>query len=125
MYGRFTSAKLRVVVGFALVAVVGTAVAEAQYGNGSIVGWGTQVVGVDLSAGFAAIAGGGNHSLGLRGEGSIVGWGWNWSDQCNAPQPNADFVAVAAGEDHSLGLKADGSIVAWGWNDDGQCDVPA
>ncbi len=33
-----------------------TATAWAQYGHGSIVGWGSQLVGVDLSADFVAVA---------------------------------------------------------------------
>ena len=52
----------------------------------------------------------------MKGDGSIVAWGWNEYGQCNVPAPNSGFVAVAAGENHSLGLKADGSIAAWGDN---------
>jgi len=73
--------------------------------SGSIVGWGSQVVGVDLSSGFTHVAAGGNHSLGLKGDGSIVAWGYNDYGQCNVPSPNSDFVAVAAGYSHSLGVK--------------------
>jgi hypothetical protein len=49
----------------------------AQDSQGSIVGWGAQVVGVDLSADFVAVAGGRYHSLGLKADGSIVAWGSN------------------------------------------------
>ncbi|MBK9777694.1 MAG: hypothetical protein IPP62_15300 [bacterium] len=66
------------------------------------------------NSGFASIAAGWNHSLGIRADGSIVGWGFNNVGQCDAPQPNTRFVAVAGGGAHSLGLKADGTIVAWG-----------
>ena len=106
------------------VLAAGTAWGQSQYGDGSIVGWGRQVVGADLSADFVAVAGGYEHSLGLKADGSIAAWGNNWYGRCNVPAPNSDFVAVAAGYEHSLGLKADGSIVAWGWNEYGQCDVP-
>ena len=44
---------------------------------GSIVGWGSQVVGVDLDKGFAAVAAGWSHSLGLKADGSVVAWGGN------------------------------------------------
>jgi hypothetical protein len=49
-------------------ALVQIAVAQELEGlnpgpRGSIVGWGSQVVGVDLSHGFVQIAAGGNHSL--------------------------------------------------------------
>ncbi len=46
--------------------------------NGSIVGWGSMVVGVDLSGPFRAIAAGADHSLGLKSDGSIVAWGDNY-----------------------------------------------
>ena len=44
---------------------------------GSIVGWGSQVVGVDLTKGFVSVAAGYQHSLGLKPDGSIVAWGRN------------------------------------------------
>jgi len=90
----------------------------------SIVGWGEQVVGVNLSDGFIAISAGDYHSMGLKADGSIVAWGYNWAGQCNIPPPNSGFIAIAAGGAHSLGLKEDGSIIAWGSNRDGQCDIP-
>jgi len=74
--------------------------------------------------GFTAVATSGQHSLGLRADGSIVAWGDNTCGQCEVPVPNAGFAAIAAGSSHSLGLKADGSIAAWGDNSCGQCSVP-
>jgi hypothetical protein len=73
---------------------------------------------------FVAIAAGYGHSLGLKSDGSIFGWGDNSYGQTDAPAPNSNFVAVAAGCNYSLGLKSDGSIVAWGDNGLGQCNVP-
>lgn len=52
--------------------------------------------------------------LGLKADGSVVGWGDNTYGQLDVPEPNADFIAIAAGHGQSLGLKADGSIVGWG-----------
>jgi len=105
--------------------LLGTGVASGQ-SNGSIVGWGSQVV-VEPSAldGLVGVAGGGHHSLGLKSDGTIVACGNNAHGQCDVPAPNAGFVAVAGGEDHSLGVKSDGTIVAWGSNVAGQCDLPA
>ncbi len=74
---------------------------------------------------FAAIAAGGNHSLGLKTDGSIAAWGRNHFGQCTVPSPNADFTAISAGFNFSLGLKANGSITAWGQNNFGQCTVPS
>ena len=112
------------VAGLILVACM-TAWASAQE-VGSAIGWGSQVV-VPQSEliDFVAVAGGYDHSLGLKADGSIVAWGYNYYGQCDVPAPNSGFVAVAGCEYHNLGLKADGSIVAWGDNWYGQCNVPA
>ena len=92
--------------------------AIAQAVEGSIVGWGANVVGADLSTPFVAIADGGNeysgHHLGLRPDGTIMAWGRNEWGQCDVPAPNGDFVGVAAGGDNSYGLRADGTTAAWG-----------
>ncbi|MDH7480616.1 MAG: hypothetical protein QHH26_01405 [Armatimonadota bacterium] len=73
---------------------------------GSIVGRGIQVVGVDLNGPFVQIDGGGDHSLALRKDGSVVAWGNNDDGQCDVPKPNKDFVAIAAGTAHSLAIRA-------------------
>jgi len=73
---------------------------------------------------WCAISAGLYHSMGLKLDGRIVGWGYNNHDQMVVPEPNADFIAVAAGSYHTLGLKADGHIVAWGDNSFGQTMVP-
>ncbi len=67
------------------VVLLAAAAARAQDEYGSTVGWGRQVVGGDLSEGFAAVAAGGNHGLGLKADGSIVAWGWNTYGQCDVP----------------------------------------
>jgi hypothetical protein len=64
------------------------------------------------------------HGLGLKQDGSIVGWGRNDYGQSNTPAGN-DFAAVAAGGYHSLTLRQDGSIAGWGRNDYGQATPPA
>ncbi len=114
-----------------------TAPLKTQAGDegptGSIVGWGSQVVGVDLSGPFHSVAAGRDHSLALMTDGSIVAWGAGQTNtgyfpefgQSIVPAPNADFIAVAAGLDHSLGLESDGSVAAWGRNDFGQTNLPA
>jgi hypothetical protein len=96
----------KLVYACALAGLLAPPSAWGQYhGHGSIVGWGEQVVGADLSGGLVAVAGGREHSLGLKSDGSIVAWGRNDDGQCDVPTPNTDFVAVAGGYHHSLGLK--------------------
>ncbi|MBI4719361.1 MAG: PKD domain-containing protein [Planctomycetes bacterium] len=114
----------RAVLGM-LSAAIGTAPSALAQTPGSIIGWGSQVVGVDLSSGFVQVAAGGYHSLGLKADGSIVAWGDNQYGQSKVPASNTGFIGVAGGWDHSLGLKADGAIVAWGYNFWGQNNVPA
>jgi len=72
-----------------------------------------------------AIAAGGNHSLALKSDGSIVGWGSNYYGQTTTPTGSDFFVAIAAGSRHSLALKSNGSIVGWGLNVEDQATPPA
>ena len=82
--------------------------------------------GANVSASPLAIAAGGYHSLALKADGSVVGWGNNYYGQTNVPPSAASgVVAIAAGGWHSLALKADGSVVGWELNDDGQTDIPS
>lgn len=72
-----------------------------------------------------AVAGGNNHSLMLREDGSIWGWGYNDQGQIGdgtnvgktGPVPSlatSGFTGVKAGVFHSLALKEDGTAWAWG-----------
>lgn len=101
-----------------------TAASTAPAQNvGEIVAWGYMGPPPGDNSGFVAVAGGEQHSLGLKGAGSIVVWG----AQSPPPGGNSNFVAVSAcpgNGRHSLALRSDGSVVAWGLNDHGQCNVP-
>jgi alpha-tubulin suppressor-like RCC1 family protein len=114
-----------------------------QVGNGSNSGPGntgvftpTQVLGV---SGAINVAGGGiqsgqQHSLALKSDGTVWGWGSNGSGQLgNGTTTSAtragktlvltDTVAIAAGGQHSLALKNDGTVWAFGSNSSGQLGI--
>lgn len=82
------------------------------------------------SATTVAPAGGGYHSLGLRGDGTVLAAGWNGVGQLGdgstvdrdtlAAVPGLDDVThIAAGAHHSLAVSG-GRVYAWGWNAVGQ-----
>ena len=79
---------------------------------------------------MTAVAAGGNHSLALKADGTVVAWGENTdaegyvAGQSVVPWGLTNVVAIAAGEYHSLALKADGTVVAWGDNSQNQCSIP-
>jgi alpha-tubulin suppressor-like RCC1 family protein len=81
-----------------------------------------------------AIAAGFTHSLALRPNGTVVGWGSDTNyGQINIPSGLSNVTAIAAGGFHSLARKSDGTVVAWGAGDGvqtgnyqhGQSIVPA
>ena len=68
---------------------------------------------------------GGTHSLALKADGTVVGWGDNGFGETNIPAGLTNVVAIAAGNYHSLALKADGTVVGWGNNGNGEINIPA
>ncbi|MDB6024944.1 MAG: hypothetical protein JWM68_1167 [Verrucomicrobiales bacterium] len=71
-----------------------------------------------------ALAGGGNHNVALKSDGTVVAWG-NSADGRTNTAGLSNVVDVAAGFEHSLALKRDGTVVAWGKNAYLQTNVPA
>ena len=71
-----------------------------------------------------AIAGGYNHSLALKSDGTVAAWGDNGSGQTTIPVGLSNVVAIAGGFSHSLALKSDGTVAAWGNNGFGQTTIP-
>ena len=93
-----------------------------------VLGWGYNYYGQtnapDGLSNVVAVAGGGEHSLALKSDGTVVAWGYNGLGQTNVPDGLTNVVAVAGGGYHSLALKSDGTLAAWGYNGKGQTHVP-
>ncbi len=59
-----------------------------------------------------AIAAGHSHSLALKADGTVIGWGR--APAATVPTGLSNVVAISAGRGQSLALKADGALAAWG-----------
>jgi hypothetical protein len=66
-----------------------------------------------------------HHSLGLKDDGTVIGWGMVMHGETNPPAGLSDVTAIGAGSAHSLALKGDGTVIAWGYNAFGQTNVPS
>jgi alpha-tubulin suppressor-like RCC1 family protein len=121
-----------------------------QLGDGTITARSTPVQVCDVGqtdcatnplTGVIAIAAGGQHSLALKSNGTVVAWGRNGDGQlgngtttgqntpvqvCDTGQtdcttnPLTGVIAIAGGGNHSLAAKSNGRVWAWGRNGDGQ-----
>ena len=70
------------------------------------------------------LAGGGLHSLALRSNASLQGWGDNQLGETALPA-TSNYLAIACGFFHSLALQTNGLVVAAGDDSAGQIDLPA
>lgn len=80
-----------------------------------------QAVGKAAKA-YGIISAGGDHTVGLKADGTVVAAGSNDNGQCDA-SGWTNIIAISAGGLHTVGLKADGTVVATGSNSFHQCDV--
>ena len=94
-----------------------------------VIGWGDNSYGqTSIPAGLnnvVQIAGGRNHSIALKADGTVVAWGYNGYGQTSIPAGLNNVVQIAGGSYHSIALKADGTVVAWGYNYNGETSIPA
>jgi len=107
-----------------IVTAWGTSTNPADFGTNDYVDYGQSIVPVGLSN-VVAIAGGGWHSLALKSDGTITGWGRNDFGQASIPAGLSNVVAIAAGAAYSMALQANGTVLAWGDNIYGPTNVPA
>ena len=61
---------------------------------------------------FASVSAGGDHTCGVRSDGSVACWGRDISG--GATPPAGEFASVSAGWSHTCGLRVDGSVACWG-----------
>ena len=148
--------------GVSLVAA-GARHSMAMKSNGSVVAWGKNgvgelgnggttnsstpvaVTGLGAGSGVVALSGnapplsatslsGNGHSMALKSDGTVLGWGNNNSGQVGnfstvdqltpvgvfGLGSGSGVIAISAGGSHSLALKSDGTALAWGGNNSGQ-----
>lgn len=105
--------------------------ANGECGAGSIADKVTSPIPVEGLTDVVDIAGGRNHALALRSDGTVWSWGLNSDGQLgidsrvsqSLPQKVlglSNVVDVGAGADHSLAVTASGEVFAWGWGGRGQ-----
>ncbi len=70
--------------------------------------------GGDDAVRFIQVSAGGDHTCGLRSDGSVVCWGSDEFGQLRVPADER-FTAVAAAGVHTCGLRTDGTAVCWGY----------
>src|SRR6185295_19753645 len=96
-----------------LTPVIATAVFAAACGKGSLSAADAGAPDVDGSTlGFLQISFRGDHSCGLRTDGTLACWGVNLSDETVAPP--GTFLQVAMGSEHACALRTDGTVTCWG-----------
>jgi alpha-tubulin suppressor-like RCC1 family protein len=89
--------------------------------------------GGSIPAQWKSVSAGSDHSLGIKGDGSLWAWGANSNGQLGTGgEPEADqpvpvpvaqgstWSQVSAGYRYTQGIKTDGGLWAWGINDEGQ-----
>jgi trimeric autotransporter adhesin len=139
-YGLLTAENLSNVVAIAVgPGPQGSTRGVALRRDGTVEHWGGESVYKDATppeglSNVVAVAAGPSHSLALKSDGTVIGWGWNKAGEAtgtpttNAPnlaylsagqvriggQVLSNVVSIAAGRGYSMALKNDWTVVAWG-----------
>lgn len=79
---------------------------------------------IDLAAGGEYWLDDSAHSLALRRDGTVVGWGFDHDGALDVPEGIGQVVAIAAGRGFSMALRDDGTVATWGINPLGDIQPP-
>lgn len=117
-----------IIAGAVALGTNGAALAQ----GGQVVGWGTYAYGntrppLASLLPWRAIAAGADHTLAIRADGSLTGWGDGRYEQLTIPSAlqSGGVASVSGTSGHALALTTLGKVRAWGHNTYGQCNVPA
>jgi alpha-tubulin suppressor-like RCC1 family protein len=105
--------------------------ALGQLGDGTLIDRATPAIVRGVGNAVAVTAGTLSHTLVLKGDGTLLGWGNNYSGQLGdnllpyrtAPAPVAgvsEIIAIVSGSSHCIAQRRDGGICVWGLNLSGQ-----
>ena len=111
-----------------LVGALGAPSASAGAGDRAVIAWGVNDAMTRPPSGLTdvvAIAAGSDHSLALKGDGTVVAFGTDYYGQTVVPAGLSGVTAIAAGGIHSSALKSDGTVVGWGYDLDGENTPPS
>jgi alpha-tubulin suppressor-like RCC1 family protein len=93
-----------------------------------IMGWGDNSAGQITipknATDIVAISAGGDHSLALRANGSLLAWGDNQQGKNKLPPNATNIVAIHDGLENCFAARADGTVIAWGLGRYGLTNVP-
>ena len=73
--------------------------------------------------GFSTVSAGGNHTCGIREDGSVACWGSNIHGQSTLPP--GEFTSLSTGTFHTCGVRRDGAIGCWDSRGYLQASLPA
>jgi Regulator of chromosome condensation (RCC1) repeat len=71
------------------------------------------------------IAAGLSHTVALKGDGTVVVWGWNNAGQTNVPPGLSGVAQIASGGNTVFAVTTNGTLVTWGDNSYSQRKPPA
>lgn len=76
--------------------------------------WGSQTVISPGVTNVLSLAGGDDHFLALRADGTVVAWGADFWGQTDVPPDATNIVSIGAGSTHGVAARSDGAVLLWG-----------